>query len=129
MQSVPKLAHVLRALPAPRHLVQPAARAHGTQEQLSPIPRQRFMANAHVALWPLTVVSRRQVATQRAQYLEAVESQALEWTCVAHAEQHTRLAPACLQTIRSCVTSFEQVYQDGAPSVCSLASSSVHVLT
>ena len=74
-------------------------------------------------------LSRRKVATQRAQYLELVGSQAVEWTCVAHAEQHTRLAPGCLQTAGSWVTSCEQVYQDGAPSVCSLASSFVHVLT
>ena len=74
-------------------------------------------------------LSRRKVATQRAQYLELVGSQAAEWLCAMQAEQHTRLAPACLQTAGFWVTSFEQVYQDGAPSVCSWASSSVHVLT
>ena len=55
-QSRPKLAHALSGLPAPRHLLQPAARAHGTHEQFSPMLRQRFMASAHVALWPMTVV-------------------------------------------------------------------------
>ena len=75
-QSRPKLAHALSGLPAPRHFLQPAARAHGTHEQFSPMLRQRFMASAHVALWPLTVVSRRKVATQRPQYLEVVGSQA-----------------------------------------------------
>ena len=63
--------------PAAVHFVQPTARAHGTHEQFSPMLRQCFMASAHVALWPLTVVSRRNVATQRAQYLELVGSQAL----------------------------------------------------
>ena len=126
---MPKLAHVLSGMPAAVHLLHIATRAHGTHEQFSPMPRQRFMASAHVALWPLTVVSRRKVATQRAQYLELLGSQALEWTCAAQAEQHTRLAPAFPQTAGSCATSRGHVYHEGAPSVCSSASSSVHVLT
>ena len=98
---MPKLAHVLSGMPAAVHLLHIATRAHGTHEQFSPMPRQRFMASAHVALWPLTVVSRRKVATQRAQYLELVGSQAVECKCATHAAQHTRLAPACLQTVGS----------------------------
>ena len=41
---MPKLAHVLSGMPAAVHLLQIAARAHGTHEQLSPMLRQRFMA-------------------------------------------------------------------------------------